>query len=142
MAKRAGIVGRVQLRKDLLGATKRFSANVNKDAVESALVAGIIAKNAGQNTIATTPSDLSIEPKDNRIWTGLMYETFDADVRQRGTKIEVKFGWLRGKKKYFTVQEYGGVVETRRGPIDVSGMHAMTNAAMAAQRYLESKGIK
>jgi hypothetical protein len=142
MASKAGIVGRVQMRRGLLNATKQFGASVNKDAVETALVAGIIAKNAGQNTIATTPSDLSIEPKDNRIWTGAMYEAFDAEVNQRGNKITVRFGWLRKKKKYFMVQEEGGQVETRRGTITVSGMHAMTNAAMAAERYLESKGIK
>lgn len=139
---RAGVQGRTQLRNGLLQHNRKAVAGVNKAAVEAALVAGIIAKNAGQNTIATTPSDLSIEPKDNRIWTGLMYDSFDADVIQKGNRIEIKFGWLKRKKKYFMVQEEGGVVETRRGPIDVSGMHAMTNAAIAVQRYLDDKGIR
>lgn len=141
MAK-AGVEGRVQLSNSLLGFNKATKAAVRENAVETALTAGIIAKNVGQNTIATTPSDLSIEPKDNRIWTGAMYEAYDADVKQNGTRITVQWGWLSRKKKYFTVQELGGKVETRRGTIEVSGMHALTNSAMAVEKYLKDKGIK
>jgi hypothetical protein len=139
---RAGIEGRVALRRGLLGFNKEVKQETRKDAVEAALVAGIIGKNTGQNTIATTPSDLSIEPKGNRIWTGAMYEDFDADVTQRGTSIIVKVGWLKRKRKYYGVQEHGGVVQTRRGAITVSGMHAITNATMAVQRHLDNKGIR
>ena len=139
---RAGIEGRVNLRRGLLGFNKQVKQETRKDATEAALIAGIIGKNTGQNTIATTPSDLSIEPKNNRIWTGQMYEDFDVDVRQRGTSIEIKLGWLRRKRKYYTIQEDGGVVQTRRGPITVSGMHAITNAVMAAQKHLDDKGIR
>jgi hypothetical protein len=138
----AGVEGRVQLRNKLLGFTKNAKQEQKKEAVEQALIAGIIAKNVGQNTIATTPSDLSIEPKDNRIWTGAMYEDFDAEVDQKGNRITLKIGWIRKKRKYYTVQELGGVVKTRRGPITVSGMHAITNATMAAQRHLDNKGIR
>lgn len=138
----AGIEGRVAMRKQFYAFTKAAKLSVNKDAVDTALNAGIIAKNTGQNTIATTPSDLSIEPKVGRIWTGAMYEDFDVDVTQRGNQITLKIGWVKRKKKYYKVQEYGGVVNTRRGKIDVSGMHAITNATMAAQRYLDDKGIK
>lgn len=138
----AGVEGRVNLRKQLLNFTKQAKQEQKKEAVEAALVAGIIAKNTGQNTIATTPSDLSIKPKGNRIWTGAMWEDFDAEVDQRGNRITLKIGWIRKKKKYYTVQEYGGVVQTKRGPIDVSAMHAITNATMAAQRHLDNKGIK
>jgi hypothetical protein len=126
----------------LLGFNKATKAKVREEAVETALNAGIIAKNVGQNTIATTPSDLSIEPKDNRIWTGAMYEAYDADVSQRGSNITVKWGWLRKKKKYFDIQEHGGTVETRRGSIEVSAMHALTNSQMAVEKYLKDKGIK
>jgi hypothetical protein len=139
---RAGIEGRTQLRRNLLAFNKSVKNDVRKDAVENALVAGIIAKNTGQNTIATTPSDLSIEPKGNRIWTGQMYEDFDADVTQRGTNITVKFGWIRRKQKYYGIQEHGGTVPTRRGNIQVSAMHALTNSLVAVQRHLDNKGIK
>lgn len=139
---RAGIEGRVQLRNSLLGFNKATKATIRENAVEDALVAGIIAKNVGQNTIATTPSDLSIEPKDNRIWTGAMYEAYDSDVAQRGTRITVKWGWLKKKKKYFDIQEHGGTVETRRGTVEVSAMHALTNSAMAVEKHLKNKGIK
>lgn len=139
---RAGVNGRTQLRRNLLGFNKQVKTEARKEAVEAALVAGIVAKNAGQNTIATTPSDLSREPKIGRIWTGAMYEDFDADVTQTGTKITVKFGWIKRKRKYYDIQEYGGVVQTNRGPITVSGMHALTNAMIAAQRHLDNKGIK
>lgn len=141
MAK-AGITGRVTLRRGLLGFNKSVKDQVRKDAVEGALNAAILAKNTGQNTIATTPSDLSIEPKGNRIWTGQMYDDFDADVTQRGTNIVVKFGWIKRKQKYYGIQEHGGTVPTRRGIIQVSEMHALTNALVAVQRDLENKGIK
>jgi hypothetical protein len=53
---------------------------------DDALVAAIIAKNTGQNVIATVPSSLS-PGKIGRIWTGAMYADFDADVAQVGNKI-------------------------------------------------------
>jgi hypothetical protein len=137
----AGIEGRVQMRRQFLDWTNKAKVTTTKAAVDDALNAAIIAKNTGQNTIATTPSDLSIEPKGNRIWTGAMYEDFDADVSQSGNKITLKIGWIKRKKKYYGIQEYGGVVKTKRGPIDVSAMHAITNATIAAQRYLDDKGI-
>lgn len=138
----AGVEGRVQLRNSLLNFTKQAKVAQKKQAVDDALVAAIVGKNAGQNTIATTPSDLSIEPKGNRIWTGAMWEDFDAEVDQRGNRITLKFGWLKRKRKYYKVQEYGGTVKTKRGPIEVSAMHAITNATMAAQTYLDNKGIR
>lgn len=141
MAK-AGVIGRTQLRRNLLGFSKGVKESSRKDVVENALIAAIAGKNAGQNTIATTPSDLSREPKIGRIWTGAMYEDFDADVTQRGNNITVKVGWLKRKQKYYHIQEDGGVVNTNRGPITVSGMHALTNALMAVQRHLDNKGIK
>lgn len=139
---RAGVTGRTQLRRDFLAFTKGVKTKKRAETVENALVAAIIGKNTGQNTIATTPSDLSIEPKGNRIWTGAMYEDFDADVVQQGPKITVKLGWIKKKRKYYEVQEHGGVVKTRRGNIDISAMHALTNAVVAAQRHLDNKGIK
>lgn len=139
---RAGVTGRVELRRGLLGFNNKVKADSRKDTVDAALVAGIVGKNAGQNTIATTPSDLSREPKVGRIWTGAMYEDFDVDVTQRGTKITIKLGWIKRKRKYYDIQERGGVVQTNRGPITVTGMHALTNAVMAAQRHLDNKGIK
>lgn len=138
----AGVEGRVELRRGLLNFTKRAKVEIKKDVVEAVLVAGIIAKNTGQNTIATTPSDLSVEPKGNRIWTGAMYEDFDAAVDQRGNNITLKIGWIARKQKYYRIQEYGGVVKTKRGPITVSAMHAITNATIAAQKHLDNKGIK
>lgn len=137
----AGIEGRVQMRREFLAWTAKAKKTINNDTVESALTAAIIAKNTGQNRIATVPSDLSIEPKVGRIWTGAMYQDFDADVTQRGTKITIKIGWINRKRKYYDIQEYGGVVKTKRGPINVTGMHAITDATMAAQRYLDDKGI-
>jgi len=139
---RAGVVGRTQLRRGLLGFNRSVKTSSRGEAVEAALVAAIAGKNAGQNTIATTPSDLSREPKIGRIWTGAMYEDFDADVTQRGTSIIVKLGWINRKRKYYEIQEHGGVVNTRRGAIEISGMHALTNALLATQRHLDNKGIK
>lgn len=134
----AGVLGRVQLREALLGHTKGLKSQINKNAADTAFAASMVAKAVGRNTIATTPSDLSKEPKDNRIWTGAMYEAFDAEVNQRGNKITVRYGWIRNKKNYFLIQEDGGQV----GSKTVTGMHAMTNAQLAVERYLLSKGIK
>lgn len=140
---RAGIIGRTQLRNGLLNHTKGVKNQINKDAADVALNAAIIAKNTGQNTIMTTPSDLSAKPKDNRYWHGDMYNDFDAAVEQRGNKITVRFGWINRKQAYYLIQEDGGEVHTRhRGTVTVSGMHAMTNAQMAVERYLHEKGIK
>lgn len=140
---RAGVLGRVQLRDGLLNMTKGVKTDINKVAADTALNAAIIAKNTGQNTIMTTPSDLSIKPKDNRYWHGDMYNNFDAQVTQTGNKITVKYGWLANKKNYFLIQEDGGTVQTKhRGAVTISGMHALTNAQMAVERYLAGKGIK
>lgn len=135
---RAGVIGRVELRKKLLGFSKGALAKKKQGTVDAALVAGIIAKNVGQNTIATTPSSLSREPKGNRIWTGAMFEGYDADVKQTGTKITVRWGWINSKRKYFKTQEYGGFAFGK----NVTPMHALANSGVAAQDYLHSKGIK
>lgn len=135
---RAGVIGRVELRKKLLGFSKGALAKKRIETVEAAINAGIIAKNVGQNTIATTPSSLSREPKDNRIWTGAMFDGYDADVRQTGTKITVRWGWIKSKRKYYKTQEYGGFAFGKT----VTPMHALSNSLVAAQDYLNSKGIK
>jgi hypothetical protein len=109
-----------------------------KELVETALHAGIIAKNVGQNTIATTPSSLSHEPKDNRIWTGRMYESYDADVTQTGRNIRIRWGWITKKSRYFLTQEYGGFAFGK----NVTPMFALANSKTAVEDYLKSKGIK
>lgn len=135
---RAGVQGRTQLRRDLLGFTKGVVATKKKDVVEVALTAAVIGKNVGQNTIATTPSSLSHAPKDNRIWTGRMYDHYDADVKQTGRQIRVRYGWLTDKAKYFLTQEHGGKAFGK----DVTPMHALTNSTVAVKDYLKSKGIQ
>ena len=134
---KSGVVGRVALRNSLLGFSKRALAQKKAQTVEAALVAGIIAKNTGQNTIATAPS--SLKPgKIGRIWTGAMYNDFDSDVTQTGNRITVKYGWIKRKQKYYKTQEYGGFFIGKT----ITPMHAMANATVAAQDYLNSKGIK
>lgn len=134
---RAGVIGRVALRNNLLGFSKRALTRKKADTVEAAITAGIIAKNTGQNTIATTPSSLS-PGKVGRIWTGDMFTDFDAAVTQTGNKITVKYGWIKRKQKYYKTQEYGGFFIGKT----ITPMHAMANATVAAQDYLNSKGIK
>lgn len=133
----SGVVGRVELRNSLLNFTKKAVATKKQDVQEDALVAALIAKNVGQNTIATTES--SLRPgKMNRIWTGAMYEDFDADVVQTGTKIRIRYGWIKSKKKYYMVQENGGFFLGKT----ITPMHAMANAQVAMDDYLKSKGLK
>lgn len=138
MAKgRAGVQGRVALRQSLLGLSKSVLKKTKDTTADDALIAAIIAKNTGQNVIATVPSSLS-PGKVGRIWTGAMYGDFDADVTQVGNKTIIKIGWLKRKQKYYVVQEEGGTAFGR----DIVPMHAIAQAGVAAQDYLSSKGIK
>lgn len=138
MAKgRSGVVGRVALRQSLLGLSKSVLTKTKQNSADDALTAAIIAKNTGQNVIATVPSSLS-PGKIGRIWTGAMYGDFDADVSQTGNKITIKIGWIKRKQKYYTVQDKGGSAFGR----DIVPMHAIAQAGVAAQDYLQSKGIK
>lgn len=137
MANRAGVIGRVGLRNSLLNFTRNSITKVQKQTVDDALNAAIIAKNTGQNVIATFPS--SLRPgKIGRIWTGQMYEDFDAAVTQTGNKINLRYGWINRKQKYYKVQEYGG---TAFG-VNIVPMHAIVAAKTASENYLHDKGIK
>lgn len=134
---RAGVQGRVALRQSLLGFSKSVLKQARDTSQDDALVAAIIAKNTGQNVIATVPSSLS-PGKIGRIWTGAMYTDFDADVVQVGNKITIKIGWIKRKQKYYIVQEKGGQAFGK----DIVPMQAIAQAGVAAQDYLNSKGIK
>lgn len=136
MAK-GGVVGRVALRNGLLGFSKRALTKTKRSAEDTALIAAILAKNAGQNVIATVPSSLS-PGKIGRIWTGQMYEDFDADVRQTGNKITIKYGWISRKQKYYMVQEHGGFFIGKT----ITPMNAMVTAKIVMENYLNDKGIK
>jgi hypothetical protein len=132
-----GVVGRVQLRNKLRGFCRSTVQSVKKDAAEDALMAAIIAKNTGQNVIATTPSSLS-PGKVGRIWTGAMWEDFDAAVTQTGNKINIRYGWITRKQKYYMVQEHGGTAFGK----DITPMHALVAAKVASENYLKDKGVK
>lgn len=135
---RAGVIGRVELRKKLLAYSKGALAKKKAKTIDAAYEAANLAKYTGKMTIATTPSSLSREPKDNRIWTGAMFSSYESDVKQTGTKITVRWGWINRKQKYYKTQEYGGFAFGK----NVTPMHALANSGVAAQDYLHSKGIK
>lgn len=136
-SKRAGVIGRVALRNSLLGFSKAALQRQKDSAETAAHIAGIIAKDVGQATIATTPS--SLKPgKVGRIWTGAMYDGFDSSVTKTGNSITLKFGWLKQKKGYYKIQEYGGFAFGKT----VTPMHALVNSLVASQDYLKSRGIK
>ena len=134
---RAGVIGRVALRNSLLGFSKDALAKKKLETQDIAVYAALLAKNVGQNTIATTPSSLS-PGKIGRIWTGDMFKDYDADVSQSGNKITIKWGWIKRKQKYYKTQEYGGFFIGKT----VTPMHAMVNSTVAVRDYLSSKGIK
>jgi len=67
-----------------------------------------------------------------------MFNDFDASVTQTGNRITVQYGWIKRKQKYYKTQEYGGFFIGKT----ITPMHAMANATVAAQDYLNSKGIK
>lgn len=128
----------MQLRQNLKKFTQGSVLDTKKELVETALHAGMIAKNVGQNTIMTTPSSLSHEPKPDRYWTGAMYHAYDADVTQTGRNIRIRWGWITKKARYFLIQEHGGFAFGK----NVTPMFALANSKTAVEDYLKSKGIK
>lgn len=134
---KAGVQGRVQLRNNLRGFCRTTLKDVKTNVADDALTAAIIAKTTGQNVIATTPSSLS-PGKVGRIWTGQMWEDFDAAVTQTGNKINLRYGWITRKQKYYMVQEHGGSAFG----VNITPMHALVAAKTAAENYLHSKGVK
>ena len=134
---KTGVVGRVALRNGLRGFCRSTVKSVNAKSVDAARTAAIIAKNTGQSVIATTPSSLS-PGKVGRIWTGAMYEDFDAAVSQTGNKINIRYGWITRKQKYYMVQEHGGQAFGK----NITAMNALVASKIAMENYLHDKGVK
>lgn len=135
---RAGVEGRVQLRQGLRRFTQDTIVDQRKDLVETAKVAAVLAEASGKDTIWHTPSSLSSQPKDDRVWTGKMVDAYGADVTVVGKRITVRWGWIDTKKKYFLIQEYGGQAFGKT----VTPMFALNNSRNVVNNYLSSKGIK
>ena len=135
---RAGVEGRVQLRQGLRRFTKDTLVEQRKDVVETAKVAAVLAEATGKDVIWHTPSSLSHEPKDNRVWTGKMVDAFSADVTPVGNRVTVRWGWIDKKKKYFLIQEYGGQAFGKT----VTPMFALAQTQTVVKNYLHSKGIE
>jgi hypothetical protein len=138
MAERAGVIGRVQLRQNLRKFTRETTLGLRKDLLETAKVSAVLAEAAGKDTIWHTPSSLSSQPKDDRVWTGKMVDAFGADVSMTARTVTVRFGWIDTKKRYFLIQEYGGQAFGKT----VTPMHAIANADTVVKNYLKSKGIQ
>ena len=138
MAERAGVIGRVQLRQNLRRFTRETVLSLRKDLLETAKVSAVLAEAAGKDTIWHTPSSLSSQPKDDRVWTGKMVDAFGADVSMTARTVTVRFGWIDTKKRYFLIQEYGGQAFGKT----VTPMHAIANADTVVKNYLKSKGIQ
>jgi len=138
MAERAGVIGRVQLRQNLRKFTRETVMGLRKDLLETAKVSAVLAEAAGKDTIWHTPSSLSSQPKDDRVWTGKMVDAFGADVSMTARTVTVRFGWIDTKKRYFLIQEYGGQAFGKT----VTPMHAIANADTVVKNYLKSKGIQ
>lgn len=135
---RAGVEGRVQLRQGLRRFTQGTKTELRKDLVETAKVASVLAEAAGKDVIWHTPSSLSNQPKDDRVWTGKMVDAFGADVTVTGRNITVRWGWIDQKKKYFLIQEYGGQAFGKT----VTPMFALAQTKTVVSNYLHSKGIQ
>jgi len=133
----AGVVGRVQLRRNLQTLLKLEQAEALQAAQETALNAAIEGLATARVVIATTESSLS-PGKMNRIYTGRMYTSLDATVT--GTRrIHINVGWLKDKEDYFTVQDQGG--KTHWGA-DVTPMHALAAAKIRMREVLAEGNIK
>lgn len=136
MPANSGVIGRVALRESLLGFSSKTLLLTKSRARGYAGTAATLAKNAGRQTILTTPSSIR-EGKPDRYWTGAMFRAYDSTVTETGNRITVKWGWIDTKKKYFKTQEYGGFFLGKT----ITPMHALTNSAVVVQNYLHDKGI-
>lgn len=136
---RAGVMGRVQLKQGLQKFSRDSLLDTRKDLIETARVAAVLAEASGKDTIWHTPSSLSRQPKDDRVWTGRMVEAFESDVGVTSrNRITIRWGWITKKSRYFLVQEYGGFAFGK----NVTPMFALANAKTVVEDYLKSKGIK
>lgn len=80
-----------------------------------------------QQVIATTESSI-VRGKDNRIDTGLMFESVDyTEVSPRGkNKWGTSIGWTDTREDYFLTQEHGGyATDLRVGSKKIRPMHAL-----------------
>ena len=135
---RAGVQGRVQLKKDVRHFTAAALMDVRKDMVQTARIAAMLAEASGKDTIWNTPSSLSHQPKDNRVWTGKMVESYSSDVGLASKdRVTVRWGWIKKKARYFLTQEYGGHAFGK----NVTPMFALAGSKTVVDDYLKSKGI-
>lgn len=122
---------------DLRTTMNKFTAGVGGtlrvQSQKTAIRAGTAAQQAMRRVIETTPSDIS-EGKPDRVDTGYMRDRVDHNTTFRHQRYEVKFGWLQSRKKYFLVQDRGGIAF---GKFQVTGMFALRAGLRAAQRVLE-----
>lgn len=135
---RAGVLGRTQLKQSLKRFTRESMMGVRKELIETAKTTAVLAEYAGKDKIWHTPSSLSSQPKDDRVWTGKMVDSFKADVTFNSRTVTVRYGWISKKARYFLVQEYGGFAFGK----SITPMHAIVSADAVAKDYLKSKGIK
>lgn len=127
----------MQLRQGLRAFTKNTVQEQRKDLVQTARIAAILAETTGKDVIWHTPSSISHQPKDDRVWTGRMVDSFQSDVGQSGRNITIRFGWITKKSRYFLIQEYGGFAFGKT----VTPMFAIAQSKTVAQDFLKSKGI-
>ena len=135
---RAGVQGRVQLKKDVKHFTQGALMDIRKETVQTARIAAMLAEASGKDTIWNTPSSLSSQPKDNRVWTGKMVEAYSSDVGLNSkNSITIRWGWVKKKARYFLTQEYGGHAFGK----NVTPMFALATSKIVVEDYLKSKGI-
>lgn len=132
----AGLEGRVQLVKGLHQFTVQAKKQLMRDVESAAHDSAIAGESSMRDRIATYPSGLK-EGKNNRIWTGDMYDAVRSKVGRKGTRVEVTVGWIQDKESYFLTQE-------KLPPYGTSGegMHALVHAQERVKSELFKKGIK
>lgn len=132
------------LRDGLLGWLRELGQEVNDTALEAALEAADEGLKTMQQTIDTTPSDLSSVPKSNRNWTFHMRDRMSNDVDKKGNTVTASFGWknVKNDENYFGVQEYGGSVQGKPVRAMSSLVFGKGAAENAIEKALRKKGYK
>lgn len=123
----AGIEGRENLLKGVRETTDRMRAGWQKDVSEDVRVLSNLGKLEVQSVILNTPSAISFA-KDNRYYTGQMYNAVDSKSTRKGNSYTAQAGWVGVKRKYFTIQDQGGMGTGDLAGIYITPMNALRSA--------------
>lgn len=104
----SGLEGRKNLLAGVRETTKAMKNSWYVDVLKDAQTLSTVGKLEVQTVILNTPSAISYS-KDNRYYTGQMYNAVGNDAKRTGTSFTARAGWIGLKRNYFAIQDQGGM---------------------------------